>query len=454
MRKIISRMLVIALMSTMLVGCGGKTETSDTQTGAGTTDEAQTGEDTSAGADDTQDISGEVTVLTHRTDLVDTKFAEYVKTFNEKYPDVTIKFEAITDYENDVAIRMGTTEYGDVLMLPNSVPNNELADFFEPLGTVEELSSKYKAEFLNAKISGGKVYGLASAANAQGILYNKKVFADAGITEMPKTSDEFLADLQKIKDNTDAIPLYTNFAAGWTLTAWEDHAFGSITGDADYHNNGIIREENPFSEGKSHYTLYKLLYDVVSKGLCEEDPVTTDWENSKVMMNNGEIGVMVLGSWAISQMQSAGPNADDIGYMAFPSNIDGKQYATAGADYCYGINKNSKNKEAARAWIDFMVDESGFALSEGSISIVKDDPLPDTLSDFQGVEFIVDNPATAENEGLFDELSNDSEVGLFTQIEKQRIVEAAMGTRDESFDDIMNDWNQRWTESQKDILGN
>ena len=36
------------------------------------------------------------------------------------------------------------------------------------------------------------------------------------------------------------------------------------------------------------------------------------------MINNGEIGTMVLGSWAIIQMQEAGPNAADIGYMPFP----------------------------------------------------------------------------------------------------------------------------------------
>ena len=156
---------------------------------------------------------------------------------------------------------------------------------------------------------------------------------------------------------------------------------------------------------------------------------------------------MMLGSWAISQMQAADANPDNIGYMAFPSNIDGTQYATAGADYCYGINKNSENKEAARAWIDFMIDESGFALSEGSISIKLGDPMPDTLSDFTNVTLVVDKAATAENEGKIDALSEASEVGFYVDTEKKRIVEAAMGSTDESFDDIMADWNARWADA-------
>ena len=45
------------------------------------------------------------------------------------------------------------------------------------------------------------MYGIPSTGNAQGIVYNKKVFEAAGITTLPKTPDEFLDDLQKIKDS-------------------------------------------------------------------------------------------------------------------------------------------------------------------------------------------------------------------------------------------------------------
>lgn len=444
-KKVLSVALGTMMVTSLFAGCGDKSNSGSSSTGSSSNNSSNSAS-SSDGA--SADLSGTITVLTNRTDLVDTKFEDYKAQFNEKYPNVTVEIEPLKDYESDVAIRMQTTEYGDVLMIPISVKSSDFATFFEPLGTKSELSEKYDEAYLSAKAVGDDVYGLASCAAANGIVYNKKVFADAGVEKLPTTPEEFLEALQKIKDNTEAIPYYTNYHDSWALTAWEDHAFGSVTGDADYHNNGIVSEESPFSEGKSHYTVYKLLYDIVEKGLCEKDPVTSDWESSKGMLNNGEIGCMVLGSWAISQMQGAGDNADDIGYMAFPSNIDGKQYATAGADYCYGINKNSENKEAARAWIDFMLDESGFALSEGSISIKKGDPLPDTLADFSEVTMVVDNPATDENVDKFDTISNESEVGLYSvETEKQRIVEAALGKSGESFDDIMNDWNEKWNKT-------
>ena len=92
------------------------------------------------------------------------------------------------------------------------------------------------------------VYGIPSMANVQGIIYNKKVFEEAGVTELPKTPDEFLTALAAIKEKTDAIPLYTNFAAGWTMTAWDAYIDGGATGDPDFANTGITKGQNPFSD--------------------------------------------------------------------------------------------------------------------------------------------------------------------------------------------------------------
>ncbi|RDU24070.1 ABC transporter substrate-binding protein [Anaerosacchariphilus polymeriproducens] len=428
-KKNLAVLMCTVIVATSLIGCKGAKRTTNQSP---------------------DEIGGEITVITHRTDIIDTKMADYKKAFEKKYPGTTVKFEAVTDYETDIAIRLQTEEYGDVLMLPSSIKNTDFPNYFESLGTVDELKKKYDERFLYSKFYDGKVYGLASNCNVQGMVYNKKVFKEAGITKMPTTPEEFLNCLKQVKQKTKAIPYYTNFAAGWPLVQWQDQCWGSVSGDKDYHNNTIVHEKDPFSEGKPNYVVHKLLYDIVKQGLCENDPVTSDWEQSKVMLNNGEIAVMDLGSWAISQIKAAGSHPDDVGYMPFPWNINGKQYATAGADYCYAINTHSENKATARAWIDYMIDETGFALSEGSISILKSDPLPDTLKDFTKAELVVDAPATTENDGLFDVLNNESEIALTSDIEKKRIVEAALGSSGESFDNIMKDWNARWAQAQKD----
>lgn len=465
--RLFNVLAVLMVLSLALSACGGAQQSS-----SGTTTQAQP-EATAAGAD-TQaspeaseaatpeaatgsgaasggDVSGSITVLTNRTDLVNTTFVTYTQQFNQIYPNVKVEFEALTDYAGESKIRMNTKDYGDVLLIPDDVPVTQLPDFFEPLGTVEELGQKYM--FVTEKAYNGQVYGLPVTGNTQGIVYNKDVFKQAGIENLPTTPEEFIADLKLIKEKTDAIPLYTNYAAGWPLTQWMGH-LQSVTCDPDAMPK-LARTDTPFGEGGGLYTIYKLMHDVVKEGLTEDDPTTTDWESSKPMIGEGKIGTMVLGSWAIVQMQQAAKDPNSIGYMPFPSNQDGKQCAGAGGDYKIAINKNSENKAAARAWIDWFLNESNFAYDQGGIPPVKGADLPPQLQDFQkmNVEFVPANPAPAGEEGWVDKIGSESEIGLWNENFPRRIVDAARGSTNETFEQIVEDLNTRWAEARAEVTG-
>jgi ABC-type glycerol-3-phosphate transport system substrate-binding protein len=281
-------------------------------------------------------ISGDITVLTQRTDLVDNVLLDYKKKFEAKYPGVTVKFEGITDYEGEVAIRMNTNDYGDVLMIPRSVTKDKLANYFEPLGKQADLSKKYL--FTDDQSFDGTTYGIATVGNAQGYVYNTKIWAAAGITTAPKTPDEFIADLKAIKAKTSAIPLYTNYKDGWPMSQWQGE-LGYSGPDA---SNTLTGQDAPWTKGNDMYTIDSLLFDVVHDGLVEADPATTNWENSKVLIGTGQVATMVLGSWSIVQMQAAavtaGGSASDIGYYPFPSQVGGVFESPVGGDYQMGIN--------------------------------------------------------------------------------------------------------------------
>ena len=156
-KKVLSILLSTAMVASLLVGCGNDESTPveqpAEQPAADAEDEgteAPAEDEGNEAGDEAKEITGEITVLTNRTDLIDTDFADYKAQFEAKYPGTTVNFEAITDYEGDVAIRMQTSDYGDVLMIPNTIKSTQFSSYFEPLGTVEELSEKYDAAFLNA----------------------------------------------------------------------------------------------------------------------------------------------------------------------------------------------------------------------------------------------------------------------------------------------------------------
>lgn len=451
-KKVIRKMITVTLAGAMVLSmtaCGSGDKGGSA--GGGKTDIDLTIDQIKLGEDYT-DLSADLKFLTHKTDVIDTRFQGYIEEFQKVYPNINIEYEGITDYAGDVTTRLSTGDWGDICMVPTTVDLDELENYFTCFGDYDTLSEDYL--MLTGRSYEGKVYGIPSMGNVQGVLYNKAVFEEAGITELPKTPDEFLDALQKIKDNTDAIPLYTNFAADWTMNAWGAYIDGCATGQADFAHEGRTKGENPFAnrgDGTGPYAVYDILYEAVSRGLTEEDPTTTDWEGSKGMINNGEIGCMVLGSWAILQAQEAGDHADDIAYMPFPISIDGKQYASAGPDYCYGINCNSSEDEqtAAMVYIKWLVEESGFETDEGGISAVVDAPFPETLSAFSDIDLLFDVPVPEGEETLGNDVNNESELGINVSgaIPKQ-VLEAALDGAP-SMEEMSAEWNEAWTAAQE-----
>lgn len=387
-------------------------------------------------------IAGDIIVLTQRTDIVDTVFAGYKKKFEAKYPDVHVTFEAITDYEGEVRIRMNTKDYGDVLLIPGSITADQLPTFFEPLGTVDELKGTYR--FVTEQSFEGRNYGRAITGNAQGFVYNKKVWSAAGITQPPATPAEFIAALQAIKAKTGVTPLYTNYKDGWPLTQWEGNR-GAISNDAEAVTK-LARDDAPWAPGKEHFIIDSLIYDIVKAGLTEADPTTTNWENSKKLLGDGKIATMMLGSWSIVQMQKAAANSDDIGYLPFPVQTGGKFRSVIAGDYKNAININSQHKAAAKAWIDWFADESNYATDEGGIPPLLSGTFPPTLADFKtaGVEYLELTPAPRGEEGRTDRIDKAAEIGLGDPKYRQLLVDAARGARQDTKDAIFADLNKRW----------
>lgn len=454
MKKAIALTLAAAFSASLLAGCGGSSssfaasasaDSSEAASGVPAYNELKVGEDYT-------DLTADIKIISQRTDLIgDGTFDGYVAEFQKLYPNITISYEGITDYANDMTTRLTSNDWGDICMIPTTIPLTELGDYFYKLCDLDAINDEYN--FAANRAYGQDVYGIPSTGNAQGIVYNKAVFEAAGITELPKTPDEFLDALQKIKDyDPSIVPLYTNYAAGWTMSAWDAYIGGGATGDADWMNITMPQTKDPFAKGAlgaddmGPYAVYYTLYEAVKRGLTEDDPTTTDWEGCKPMINEGKIGAMVLGSWAIVQMQDAGPNADDIGYMPFPITVNGTQYASAGADYCYGVNKNisDDNKIASMLYIKWLSESSNFAYDQGGVPVLKSQEYPETLAAFDGIDLIEDTPAPAELADLQPNVNQESELSLNAdQTHVQRVVEAAING-DETLDDIVADWNEAW----------
>jgi ABC-type glycerol-3-phosphate transport system substrate-binding protein len=395
-------------------------------------------------------VSGDITVLTNRTDLVqDGTMKKYAAEFNKTYPKVKVKFEALTDYEGEVKIRMNTEEYGDVLLIPGVIAKGDYPKFFAPLGDTSSMKSTYR--FTDKTDVEGKTYGIASFGTANGFVYNKAVWKKAGITDWPTTPRQFLDGLKAVKDKTGATPYYTNFKDGWPLSSPWSNSIGSVSCDTQA-SDKLAAMDKPWEKGTDLNALDTLLHDIVHEKLSEKDPATTNWESSKTLLAKGEIGSMMLGSWAVNQMrdaaEKAGANPDDIGFMPVPAQQDGKFCATLVSDYQQAVNIHSDNKGAARAWIDWFTTKSGYAAKEGAVSALKADPMPETLKDYvdNDVKMVERSEVKTAEVNAID---NASEIGLAKPDYRQKLIDIARGAADGSLDDYFGELNKRWSEARQ-----
>ena len=348
-------------------------------------------------------------VLTHRTDLCNDSqlLQEWTKEFEEKF-NCKVEYQGFTKYSGDVTTMMSTDNYGDVLMIPDQVKLMDLSNFFEPLGDYATLNERYF--WMDQKMYDNVVYGIPHmGAVSGGLCYNKRIWSEAGVTEIPKTPEDFVAALKKIKDQFDGevIPYYTNFNTGWALAQIIDMSV-AVSGNSNIQNDILTSKRDLFVEGEDYYNTMKLMFDIFKEtDIHEEDPMTGDWEGSKPAINAGKIATMIMGSWAVSQFQEAGDNPQDIGYMPAPFPKGGRQYAGA--------------------------------------------EMPDYLEAFSDCEFFVAAPAPEGLVGVWDAINNDSEIGLYNDDAanfKIRMAEAAFKNDEATFKAIIDECNKKWAETR------
>ena len=129
--KVASKVIAASMAAAMVVsmaGCGSSKKKVEATKIDVTFDQIEVGKDYT-------DIKADLKFLTHKTDVVDTKFKEYVEEFQKLYPNVNIEYEGITDYANDVTTRLSTGDWGDICMIPTTVDKDELSNYFTDFGS-------------------------------------------------------------------------------------------------------------------------------------------------------------------------------------------------------------------------------------------------------------------------------------------------------------------------------
>lgn len=328
-KKLVSMLLVCAMAASLLVGCGGSSD-------SGSSDGAT------------------LELFSTKAENVDVMQALADK-FNETHEGYTIEVVAPADAGTVLKTRMAKNDMPDIIAMGG---NNEYTDV-QSAGMLLDLSdedfvSKLQESYLQMvyDVNGDKeeaVYGVPYATNASGVLYNVEKFEALGL-EIPKTWDELIAvcDAAVAAGET---PFLLTYKDAWTaLCPWN-----SMAPDLQPENFTDDRLANETTFVGTHEEIaekYLTLLDY-----AQSDYMGLGYDDGNKAFANGEGLMMINGNWAINQFTAA--NADfKCGMFAFPaSNDESVNYVTSGVDVLLAVSATTEYSDIAKEFISFMLEE-------------------------------------------------------------------------------------------------
>ncbi|MBM7787403.1 ABC transporter substrate-binding protein [Tenggerimyces flavus] len=155
-------------------------------------------------------------------------FLDQVAAFEKANPDIKIKPSDAPWDVKTFAAKMAGGRAETVLKIPLTEPpglieRKQVADITVEAKKLPEFAS-FDPKVMEILSSEGKVYGLPESIYALGLVYNRKLFTQAGLDpdDPPDTWEEFRHAADQIAEKTGKIgygALTTNNSGGWHLTA-------------------------------------------------------------------------------------------------------------------------------------------------------------------------------------------------------------------------------------------
>lgn len=396
-------------------------------------------------ADNDEELEGTIRFVSNRIDKK-IELEALISEFEDIYPNVKIELELIGDAEEILQRKATVGELPDITLVPGAIKVSEYSKYFMPLDDLG-FNKDNIYNYASGIGSDGKLYNVDTSIAWNGILYNKKVFEEAGIEEIPTTSEEFFEACKKIKA-INKVPIAINYKNSWTMSVWIDtlpYAFNN-----KFEDETIVNSANILEEGNGLYKSLNFVRTIVQEGYCEEDLLNYEWEQCKKDIKNGEVSMILWNSNYKYQLEDIGMDMEDIGMFPLPEINEIIVYG----DYRFGISKNTKYPEVAKEFFKFIFEDDRYAKAVNILPISKNSVRSrDFLKEIEsfGIPVIIHDDTLNYGEDYvnvnhekYDRLRRLT--GLNYSFVQDYVVS-------NDVEELTNDLNNRWNElKDKDIL--
>ncbi|SEO26423.1 extracellular solute-binding protein [Actinacidiphila rubida] len=355
MRRGISAVAMAAAIVLGATACGGN--------GGGD------GKSDSGKAQDPASISGTLTYW----DTSDAKneaptYQALVKAFEAKYPKIKVNYQNVdfgtVEQKFKAAAQSGKGAPDVVRTDVGLIPEYASLHYIAPLDGTTALqdTGDFMAGPMNTTKYDGKTYGVPSVTDTLGLLYNKDIFAKAGITKAPATWDELIADSATIKQKVPGV-------AGTYVNPDSYFLFPVLFGEgADLADPAAKKITINSPEAVKAVTEAKKIYDTSSLKV----DFASAYDNMQTSFKTGKVAMLIQGPWSVGDDLTGsafqGKEAN-LGYAPVPAGSSGKALAPTGG-HDLAVYQGSKNLDAAYLFTQFMTSSASqqqIALKNGTL---------------------------------------------------------------------------------------
>jgi raffinose/stachyose/melibiose transport system substrate-binding protein len=336
-----------------------------------------------SGCGNASDSDGKVTIefFQYKVEARDT-FEALIADFEQENPGIKVELVTPPDAETVLKTRVAKNDVPDIVAIGANDTFKELAGagVFQEMTDapeVEQVETKY-VEMIRQVSAQEELYALPYAANANGVIYNKALFAEQGLS-VPQTWEEWITLCDEIKESGNT-PFYFTFKDAWTtLPAF--NALAANTQGEDFfakRHAGDITFEKGYREAADKY-LQLLEYG-------QSDPFGKGYADGNAAFAKGESFMYLQGIWAIPEIKKANPDVE-LGVFPYPVADDpAESLLVSGVDLLFALSKESEHAEAAETFIRFLLEPENaetYITEQNAFSAVKgvtqDDPILEGL---------------------------------------------------------------------------
>ncbi|MET7461693.1 extracellular solute-binding protein [Nonomuraea sp. NPDC005501] len=192
----------------------------------------------------------------------------------------------------------------------------------------------------------GKVYGVPFAVQTLQVIYNKKIFADNGLTP-PKTYDEMISTAGKLKAK-GVIPFAFGGKDDWMLPIVAS-IFGTAHWGGDEFIAAVKAKQKKFADPRFVEGIDQLNK---LKPYFPDNAAGVSYTDAQILFSSGKAAMFPGGLWELNFFSE---NAKDVELGVFtPPAPEGQGLMPGFTDGSYGINVKTKHKAEAlkfAAWL-------------------------------------------------------------------------------------------------------